>query len=261
MSPKIFKQRLDEVLVRHELARSREQAQRMILAGLVRVDGMRVEKQAALVTGQAIIEVDGPASPFVSWGGDKLSAALTAFSVRVEERLVLDVGASTGGFTDCLLQHGARRVYAVDVGYGQLDWNLRSDRRVVVLERCNIRHLDLAAVPEPVQLAVIAVSFISLRLVLPCVVKFLAPEATVVALVKPQFEAGVKQVGRGGVVRNDEIRREVAQRIQTLAQQLGFDCLGLFDSPVQGKKGNREIFLGLRWAAAANACPRPEDPT
>ena len=233
----------------------------MILAGLVTVDGTRVEKRATLVPGQAAIAVDGPVSPFVGRGGEKLAAALDAFSLRVSDRIVLDVGASTGGFTDCLLQHGAGRVYAVDVGFGQLDWNLRNDERVVVLERCNIRHLDCAAVPEPVQLAVIDVSFISLRLVLPCVVKFLAPGATVVALVKPQFEAGIKQVGRGGVVRDDGIRQEVARRIQGTAQQLGFECLGLFDSPVQGKKGNREIFLGLRWPVSdsATASPRPEE--
>ncbi len=251
MLSRISKRRLDDELVRRELARSREQAQRMILAGLVRVDGTRVEKQAALVAGQAAIDVDGPASPFVSRGGEKLSAALEAFSVRVADRIVLDVGASTGGFTDCLLQQGARRVYAVDVGYGQLDWGLRNDPRVVVLERCNIRSLDRAAVPEPVQLAVIDVSFISLRLVLPCVVKFLAPGATIVALVKPQFEAGVKQVGRGGVVRDDEVRWAAARHVQDVARQMGFDGLGLFDSPVRGKKGNREIFLGLRWTAAA----------
>lgn len=228
----------------------------MILAGLVTVDGTRVEKRATLVPGQAAIAVDGPVSPFVGRGGEKLAAALDAFSLHVSDRIVLDVGASTGGFTDCLLQHGAGRVYAVDVGFGQLDWNLRNDERVVVLERCNIRHLDCAAVPELVQLAVIDVSFISLRLVLPCVVKFLAPGATVVALVKPQFEAGIKQVGRGGVVRDDGIRQEVARRIQDTAQQLGFECLGLFDSPVQGKKGNREIFLGLRWPVSdsATAC-------
>ena len=261
MTPQVPKQRLDEVLVRRQLAGSREQAQRMILAGLVTVDGTRVEKRAALVSGHADVAVEGPASPFVSRGGDKLSPALDAFSLCVADRIVLDVGASTGGFTDCLLQHGARRVYAVDVGYGQLDWRLRNDPRVVVLERCNIRHLDLAAVPESVQLAVIDVSFISLRLVLPCVVKFLAPGATVLALVKPQFEAGMKQVGRGGVVRDDEVRREVARRIQSVAQQGGFDCLGAFDSPVPGKKGNREIFLGLRWTGtdSANASPRPEE--
>ncbi len=261
MPIKVPKQRLDEVLVRRQLAGSREQAQRMILAGLVTVDGTRVEKRAALVSGQAAIAVEGPASLFVSRGGEKLSAALDAFSLHVADRIVLDVGASTGGFTDCLLQHGARRVYAVDVGYGQLDWRLRNDERVVVLERCNIRHLDLSAIPEPIQLAVIDVSFISLRLVLPCVMKFLVPGATVVALIKPQFEAGVKQVGRGGVVRDEEVRQEVVRRIQGMAQQLGFDCLGLFDSPVQGKKGNREIFLDLRWPVSdsANASPRPED--
>lgn len=225
----------------------------MILAGLVAVDGTRAGKRAALVSGEAAIAVEGPASPFVGRGGEKLEAALNAFSIHVTGRTVLDVGASTGGFTDCLLQHGAGRVYAVDVGYGQLDWSLRNDDRVVVLERCNIRHLDRAAVPELIQLVVIDVSFISLRLVLPCVVKFLAPGATVVALVKPQFEAGIKQVGRGGVVRDDGVRQDVARRIQEMAQQLGFECLGLFESPVQGKKGNREIFLGLRWTVADSA--------
>ena len=148
MFPKISKQRLDEVLVERQLAGSREQAQRMILAGLVTVDGTRVEKRAALVSGQAVIAVDGPASPFVSRGGEKLEAALDTFSVHVADQIVLDVGASTGGFTDCLLQRGAGRVYAVDVGYGQLDWNLRNDDRVVVLERCNIRHLDRTTVPR-----------------------------------------------------------------------------------------------------------------
>ncbi|MXX11474.1 MAG: TlyA family RNA methyltransferase [Nitrospira sp. SB0667_bin_9] len=253
MLSKISKQRLDEVLVKRQLAGSREQAQRMILAGLVTVEGTRVEKRAALVSGQAAIVVEGPASPFVSRGGEKLEAALNAFSIHVADRIVLDVGASTGGFTDCLLQHGAGRVYAVDVGYGQLDWNLRNDDRVVVLERCNIRHLDHTAVPEPIQLVVIDVSFISLRMVLPCVVKFLASVATVVALVKPQFEAGIKQVGRGGVVRDDGVRKDAARRIRETAQQLGFECLGLFDSPVQGKKGNREIFLGLRWTGGDSA--------
>ena len=224
----------------------------MILEGLVKVDGTRVEKRATRVSEQAAIAVEGQASPFVSRGGEKLSAALDAFSLHVSNRITLDVGASTGGFTDCLLRYGASRVYAVDVGYGQLDWSLRNDQRVVVLERCNIRHLDPATIPESIQLAVIDVSFISLRLVLPRVVRLLAPEATVVALVKPQFEAGVKQVGRGGVVRDDGVRQEVAQRIQGTAQRLGFDCLGHFDSPVHGKKGNREIFLGLQWTVSAS---------
>jgi len=219
----------------------------MLLAGLVKVDGQRVEKRATRVAVHAVIDVDRPASLFVSRGGEKLAAALDAFSPPVAGAVALDVGASTGGFTDCLLQRGARRVYAVDVGYGQLDWGLRNDARVVVLERCNIRHLDPAVIPDPVQLAVIDVSFISLRLVLPCVVPLLAPGATVLALVKPQFEVGVKQVGRGGVVRDDVLRRGAVQQIQDAGERSGFACLGSFDSPIAGKKGNREIFLGLRW--------------
>ncbi len=245
--PTVPKQRLDEVLVRRRFATSREQAHRILLAGLVKVDGRRVEKRATLVAAQAVIDVDGPASPFVGRGGDKLAAALDAFASHVSDVVALDVGASTGGFTDCLLQRGARRVYAVDVGYGQLDWRLRNDARVVVLERCNIRHLDHAAIPDPIQLAVVDVSFISLRLVLPCVVPLLASGATVIALVKPQFEVGVKQVGRGGVVRDDALRRDAAQRIQDTGTRLGFACLGSLDSPISGKKGNREIFLDLRW--------------
>lgn len=247
--PKVSKQRLDEVLVKRHFVPTREQAQRMILAGLVKVDGMRVDKRAKLVEVQAAIELDEQVPPFVSRGGEKLLAALEAFPIHVPGSVAMDIGASTGGFTDCLLQQGARRVYAVDVGYGQLDWSLRTDERVVVLERCNIRHLDPAAVPEPIDVVVIDVSFISLRLVLPGVVKFLAPEATVIALIKPQFEVGLKQVGRGGVVRDDELRQEAAQRIQVMAERVGFECIGTLDSPVQGKKGNREILLGLRWTA------------
>ncbi len=245
--PTVHKQRLDEVLVQRQFATSREHAHRMLLAGLVKVDGQRVEKRATRVAVQAVIDVDRPASLFVSRGGEKLAAALDAFSPHVADAVALDVGASTGGFTDCLLQRGARRVYAVDTGYGQLDWGLRNDTRVVVLERCNIRHLDPSAIPDPVQLAVIDVSFISLRLVLPCVVPLLAPEATVIALVKPQFEVGVKQVGRGGVVRDDALRWDAAQRIRGTGERLGFACLGSLDSPIPGKKGNREILLGLRW--------------
>ncbi len=223
----------------------------MLLAGVVKVDGQRVEKRATLVAEQAVIDVEGPARLYVSRGGEKLAAALDTFVPHVEDVIALDVGASTGGFTDCLLRRGARRVYAVDVGYGQLDWSLRNDTRVVVLERCNIRHLDPAAVPDPVQLAVIDVSFISLRLVLPCVIPLLASEAMVIALVKPQFEVGAKQVGRGGVVRDDALRRDAAQRIQEMAERLGCVCLGSLDSPIPGKKGNREILLGLRWRVAS----------
>jgi 23S rRNA (cytidine1920-2'-O)/16S rRNA (cytidine1409-2'-O)-methyltransferase len=221
----------------------------MILAGTVRVDGVLTDKQAALVPAEAAIDVASGAEPYVSRGGGKLAAALDAWAVDPAGLVAMDVGASTGGFTDCLLQRGARRVYAVDVGYGQLDWKLRQDSRVVVLDRENIRYLDRAAVPEPVDLAVIDVSFISLTLVLPCVVPFLRRPARVIALVKPQFEVGKGQVGRGGIVRDDEQRRAVTRKIVACAESLGFQPFGAMDSPVPGQKGNREILVGLDWPA------------
>lgn len=239
--------RLDRVLVARGLASSREQASRMILAGTVRVDGVLTDKQAALVPAEAAIDVASGAEPYVSRGGGKLAAALDAWAVDPAGLVAMDVGASTGGFTDCLLQRGARRVYAVDVGYGQLDWKLRQDSRVVVLDRENIRYLDRAAVPEPVDLAVIDVSFISLTLVLPCVAPFLRRPARVIALVKPQFEVGKGQVGRGGIVRDDEQRRAVTRKIVACAESLGFQSFGAMDSPVLGQKGNREILVGLNW--------------
>ena len=190
-----------------------------------------------------------PDHPYVGRGGLKLAHALDAFSIAVSGREALDIGASTGGFTDCLLQRGARRVYAVDVGYGQLDWRLRRDPRIVVLERRNIRHLDRSSVPERVDLAVIDVSFISLTIVLPCVMRFLAEEASVIALVKPQFEVGRGRVGRGGIVRDDAQRRAVTDKVLARAAGLGLRCLGVLDSPVPGQKGNREVLVGLRRSA------------
>ena len=245
---KVFKQRLDGVLVDRGLAPSREQAGRVILAGLVKVNGITVDKRAKLVDDMATIDVMPLAAAYVSRAGNKLAAALDAFHISCEGVMAMDIGASTGGFTDCLLQRGAKRVYAIDVGYGQLDWRLRNDPRVVVLERCNIRHLSAEAIGEPISLGVIDVSFISLKLVLPCVIKFLEAPARVIALVKPQFEAGVKQVGRGGIVRDEEVRAAVLDHIEGLAKGLGFACLGHLDSPVMGKRGNREILLGLEWA-------------
>lgn len=244
---KVPKQRLDGVLVDRGLVTSREQASRVILAGLVTVNGVAVDKRAKLVEESATIEVAPLHSPYVSRAGDKLVGALEAFHISCQGVIAMDIGASTGGFTDCLLQRGAERVYAIDVGYGQLDWRLRNDSRVVVMERCNIRHLPEESVPEPIALGVIDVSFISLKLVLPCIVKFLAAQAQVIALVKPQFEAGMKQVGRGGIVRDDAVRAAVLDNVQGIAKNLGFSCLGHLDSPVVGKKGNREMLLGLQW--------------
>lgn len=248
-----IRERLDRLLVARGLVESREQAARLILAGAVKVDGALVDKQAKLVPTSATIEVTPRAEPFVSRGGGKLAAALEAFEVDPNGLVAMDVGASTGGFTDCLLQAGARRVYAVDVGYGQLAWRLRQDPRVVVLERRNIRYLDRVAVPEPVDLAVIDVSFISLTLVLPCVVRFLRAPATVIALVKPQFEVGKGQVGRGGIVRSEEQRRAVTEKILACAAGLGLTRLGVLDSPVLGQKGNREILVGLRWTGSGRS--------
>src|SRR5574341_2058625 len=244
--PSIGRDRLDRVLVARGLAESREQAARLILAGTVRVGGALVDKQARLVALDAEIRVTSRPEPFVSRAGAKLAAALDRFGLDPAGLIALDVGASTGGFTDCLLQRGAIRVYAVDVGYGQLDWRLRQDPRVVVIERANIRYLDPALVPEPVDLAVIDVSFISLTIVLPSVMRFLADPADVIALVKPQFEVGKGQVGRGGIVRDAGQRRDVTEKVLACAGGLGLASIGVLDSPVPGQKGNREILVGFR---------------
>jgi 23S rRNA (cytidine1920-2'-O)/16S rRNA (cytidine1409-2'-O)-methyltransferase len=239
------RERLDRALVSRGLAPTREQAARLILAGVVRVNGAVADKQAMPVASDAAIDVT-ESLPYVSRGGGKLAAALDAFEIDPSGLVTMDVGASTGGFTDCLLQRGARRVYAVDVGYGQLDWKLRQDARVVVLDRQNIRHLERSAVPDPIGLAVIDVSFISLTLVLPAVVPFLAPSATVVALVKPQFEVGKGEVGKGGIVRDDAQRKAVTDKVVACAGALGLRTIGTIDSPVHGQKGNREILTGFR---------------
>jgi 23S rRNA (cytidine1920-2'-O)/16S rRNA (cytidine1409-2'-O)-methyltransferase len=241
---RVHKERLDRVLMAQGLVPSREAAARTVLAGGVSVDGVMVDKPAKLVSPDARIEIVRPAS-FVSRAGDKLAAALDAFHIDPRGAIGLDVGCSTGGFTDCLLQRGATRIYAIDVGYGQFEWKLRQDSRVVLLERTNIRYVDRAAVPEPIDLAVIDVSFISLTLVLPAVVYLLNSGAMVVALVKPQFEVGKGQVGRGGIVRDDTQREAVTEKVIACAAHLGLQLKGVLDSPVIGRKGNREILVGF----------------
>ena len=243
-TPRAHKERLDRVLMVQGLVSSREAAARTVLAGGVSVDGIMVDKPAKLVPLDARIEVVQPAL-FVSRSGEKLAAALDAFHFDPHGAIGLDVGCSTGGFTDCLLQRGATRIYAVDVGYGQFEWRLRQDSRVVLLERTNIRYVDRAAVPEPIDLAVIDVSFISLTLVLPAVVRLLKRSAIVVALVKPQFEVGKGQVGRGGIVRDDAQREAVTEKVIACAADLGLQLKGVLDSPVIGRKGNREILVGF----------------
>lgn len=235
--------RLDRLLVARGLVSAREQARALILAGDVLVNGFPVTKTGALVTGSASISLKGAPQPYVSRGGLKLAAALDHFHLEVNGLVALDVGISTGGFTDCLLQRGVARVYGVDVGYGQLAWQLRQDPRVILLERTNIRYLAPAAIPEKVDLAVVDVSFISLKLVLPQVLQFLRPDSALIALIKPQFEVGKGQVGKGGVVRQEERRQQVVADIQLFCQSLGLKVHGVLPSPILGPKGNQEYLI------------------
>ena len=235
--------RLDQALVAQGLVPSRQRAQAMVRAGLVRVAGAVADRPDQMVDPSVRLGLDH-AKAYVSRGGDKLAAALDAFGIDPTGRVALDVGASTGGFTDILLQRGAARVIAVDVGYGQLAWSLRQDPRVTVLERVNIRHLD--RLPVPADLAVIDVSFISLRLVLPRVHELLSPPGEVVALVKPQFEVGKGAVGKGGVVRDPEQHREVVRGLSQFAGEIGYAVAGEIPSPIVGAKGNREFLLYLK---------------
>lgn len=239
---RLEKDRLDHLLVTQGLAQSRDAAVRMILAGEVKVSGAVVDKPAKAISVDAAIEILRQSSRFVSRGGDKLAAALDSCLIEPRGVTCLDVGCSTGGFTDCLLQRGAARVYAVDVGYGQFDWRLRQDPRVVLIERTNIRYIDRTTIPESVDLVVIDVSFISLTKVLPPSIQFLRPGSVVVALVKPQFEVGKGQVGRGGIVREETQRQDVLQRIVRFASEVGLQTTKTLDCPIKGKKGNHEIW-------------------
>ena len=233
--------RCDHVLTAQGLAQSRDAAVRMILAGKVKSNGAVIDKPSRMIPIDAAIEIMGESKPFVSRGGEKLAAALDASSIAPRGMICLDVGCSTGGFTDCLLQKGAARVYAVDVGYGQFDWRLRQDPRVVLIERTNIRYISPSAIPEPVDLIVVDVSFISLTKVLPPIMQFLRSSAHIIALIKPQFEVGKGQVGRGGVVRDDTQRVEAAQKVIRFAEDIGLRTMRTVVSPIKGKKGNQEI--------------------
>lgn len=234
------KKRLDLLLVEAGLMETRAKARAAIMAGQVSVDGVTVDKAGAMTPVDAAIKVKDE-NPFVSRGGLKLAKALTQFDIELQNRIVLDVGASTGGFTDCCLQAGARLVYAVDVGYGQLAWSLRTNPAVVNLERTNIRYLDREKLDRGLpDFACIDVAFISLRLVLPVVAQLLAPPAELVMLVKPQFEAGREQVGKKGVVREERVHIEVLENVLAKAEELGFSLWNLDFSPIQGPQGNIE---------------------
>lgn len=241
-----MKVRLDKLLVDRGLVQSRERARALILAGKVVVGEHTVDKAGTQVAQEVELRLKGADIPFVSRGGLKLEKGLEQFAVEVAGVTAIDVGASTGGFTDCLLQRGAAKVYAVDVGYGQLAWSLREDPRVVNLERTNIRELTADRLDERPVLAVIDASFISLDKVLPPTLALLADKAEVVALIKPQFEVGRGEVGKGGVVRDADKHAEVLERIRALADNLGCRVLGVIESPILGPKGNREFLIHLR---------------
>ncbi len=240
-----MKFRLDRLLVTKGLAHSRERAQALVLEGRVLVEGQKAEKAGAAVDEQVSIELLGGGPKFASRGGLKLEAALEAFSIDLSGRVCLDVGASTGGFTDCLLQRGARRVYAVDVGAGQMDWRLRQDPRVVLREKLNARYLALSDLGEPVDFAAVDVSFISAASILPRLPAVMKRPSAAVVLVKPQFEVGRKGIGKGGIVRNPALHAWAVEKVTAAALATGFEDPRSIPSPIEGAEGNREFLLYL----------------
>ena len=249
MSEKI---RLDARIFELGLTESREKAKAFIMAGQVYVNGMKATKAGVTVSEKDAIEVRG-SSEFVSRGGHKLKKAMSSFPISLENKICMDVGASTGGFTDCMLQNGAVKVYSVDVGYGQLAWKLRSDPRVVNLERTNIRYITDKQVPDKVDFASVDVSFISLCLVLPAIYPILSDDGECVCLIKPQFEAGREKVGKKGVVRDKNVHSEVIEKIYNFAIETGFYVAGLDFSPIKGPEGNIEYLIYLKKQETANA--------
>ena len=237
------KTRLDVLLTERGLAESRQKAQAVIMAGHVFVAGQRVDKPGTAVLSDAPIEVRGHTLPYVSRGGLKLEKAMKTFPITLTDKICADIGASTGGFTDCMLQNGARKVYSVDVGYGQLDWKLRSDPRVVCMERTNARYLTPEQIPDPLDFASIDVSFISLKLIFPALYGLLRQGGEIACLIKPQFEAGREKVGKKGVVREAATHREVLGAACGFARENGFACAGLDFSPIKGPEGNIEFLL------------------
>ncbi|OIP59277.1 MAG: TlyA family rRNA (cytidine-2'-O)-methyltransferase [Nitrospirae bacterium CG_4_10_14_0_8_um_filter_41_23] len=256
-----MKERLDKILVSKGLVKSREMAKAIVMEGKVFVDGKKITKSGTSVSGTSAIYLKEGDLPYVSRGGLKLEAAIYFFSIDLNNKIIMDVGSSTGGFTDCLLKMGARKVYCIDVGYGQLAWSLRKDPRVVVMERTNIRNLteivksqkskvksleleDL--IKSNIDMATVDVSFISLKKVIPHVLGFLRKEGEVLALVKPQFEVGKGEVGKGGIVREEEKRVKAVKDVKEDLEKLGLKTVGIFQSPITGQKGNIEFFLYMK---------------
>ena len=245
-----MKKRLDILVTERGLAESREKAKTFLMAGQVYVDGQKADKPGDTFSEDAAVEVRGKGLPYVSRGGLKLEKAMREFGLQLQGRTCMDIGASTGGFTDCMLQNGAQRVYSVDVGYGQLAWSLRTDPRVVNLERTNARYLTREQVPEEIGFFSVDVSFISLTLILPAVRPLLAEHGQAVCLIKPQFEAGREKVGKKGVVRDKAVHEEVIEKIRSFALENGFSVLGLTFSPVKGPEGNIEYLIYLERSEA-----------
>ncbi len=252
------KDRIDKLLMERGIVESRERARALIIAGKIIVDGRTVDKPGTKIGVEAPIRLQGGDQPYVSRGGIKLEGALHAFGMDPSDKVVMDVGASTGGFTDCVLQKGAKRVYAVDVGYGQLAWKLQKDSRVINLERRNIRYLKKEEVPEEVDLILIDTSFISIEKFLPQLLMFLKNPGSLIGLIKPQFEVGKGEVGKGGVVKDATLHQKVINRISQFSQTLGLNILGVIESPLLGPKGNREFFIHLRKGDPSTSSPLKE---
>ena len=249
--------RLDAYLTEHALAPSREKAKALIMAGVVFVDNQKCDKAGTFVTAAQTIEMRGGGLKYVSRGGLKLEKAMEKFPISLKDKVCMDIGASTGGFTDCMLQNGAKKVFAVDVGYGQLAWKLRCDDRVVNLERTNIRYVTAEDIGEALDFASVDVAFISLKLVLPVAFQLLKENGGVVALIKPQFEAGKEKVGKKGVVKEQSTHIEVVRTIYDFAQEAGFGVLGLSFSPIKGPEGNIEYLIYLKKGGETTV--QPED--
>jgi len=241
-----MKIRLDKLLVEKQLAATRQKAQALILAGQVLVDGHRSDKPGNMVKIDAPVAVTGQECPYVSRGGLKLAKGLEYFSINPHSLVCADIGASTGGFTDCLLQNGASKVYAIDVGYGQLDWKLRQDSRVIVKERTNARYLTPSDFDEPIQLAVVDAAFISLKILIPPLLPMFSGNIAILALIKPQFEVGKGKIGKGGVVKDPELHRQVVDDILTFGAGLDLTSAGTTESPILGPKGNKEFLVYFR---------------
>jgi 23S rRNA (cytidine1920-2'-O)/16S rRNA (cytidine1409-2'-O)-methyltransferase len=247
MGNKIKKVRLDRLLVERDICQTRERARALIMSGAVFVGGARMDKAGAPVLPDADIRIEGEDNPYVSRGGLKLEGALREFGIDVTERVILDVGASTGGFTDCLLQKGARKVYALDVGYGQLAWKLRTDTRVVCIERTNIRYFEGAGIEDAIDMATVDAAFISLKLVIPAVLKLIKQNnAVIIALIKPQFEAGRGEVEKHGVIKKPEVHQRVIDEMKEFCRGLDLTVVGVVESPLVGPKGNKEFFIYLK---------------